>query len=193
MQYSIYNNAQYKIDSERIVLYAAPHSDLIADPTTGQLTANAPFIAAPVTGDFTIRARISHRFLSLYDAGCLLAYENESLWAKVCFECSFAGVHTAVSVITNGLSDDANAADISEDRHWFQLTRKGNVLALHHSQNGIDWVFMRIVSLPFSKTVQVGFLAQSPLGEGGSFLFENYQILYHAPVNLRANKFQETV
>lgn len=190
IQFYPHNNIQYKTGPDRIVLKAVPHSDLIADPTNGQITANAGFLAVPITGDFTIRAKISHRFLSLYDAGCLLAYENESLWAKVCFECSSPETHTAVSVMTNGLSDDSNAADIPEYHHWFQLARKGATIAVHRSNNGIDWIFVRILSLAFSETVQVGFLAQSPLGEGGDFFFDNYQILRQAPVDMRTNKFQ---
>ena len=64
------------------------------------------------TGDFVLRATVWHDFIAAGDACTLMVMDTPTLWAKACFEQTYFGSHTAVSVVPNGLSDDANGQTI---------------------------------------------------------------------------------
>ena len=144
-----------------------PDTDYFVNPETGEVTANAPFFYEEVSGDFVLRAKVSLDFESAYDACVLLALDNERLWAKACFEMSDFGVPLIVSVMTNGLSDDANGIGVDGTEAWLQLSRKGNVFAVHYSLDGKEFRMARLAYLPMSSTIKIGFEAQSPSGSGG--------------------------
>lgn len=138
-----------------------------------------------MNGDFTMQAKLSHEFLSVYDAACLIIYEHEHLWAKACFECAEDGKHTVVSVMTNGSSDDCNGITTEDSFIWLRLNRQNDIISQQYSLDGIHWNFMRILSLPFTSQVQTGILAQSPLGKGGKFIFEDVTIKQTMIQNMR--------
>lgn len=147
--------------------YAMPNTDYFVNPETGDVTANAPFFYEEVSGDFVLRARVSLDFKSTYDACVLLALDNERLWAKACFEMSNYGFPTIISVMTNGRSDDAFCISVDGTEAWLQLSRKGDVFAVHYSLDGKLFKMARLAYLPMSSTIKVGFEAQSPTGNGG--------------------------
>ncbi|MEG0593546.1 MAG: DUF1349 domain-containing protein [Coprobacillus sp.] len=159
-----------------IKVYAPAGSDYFVDPVSEQVTATAPFLYQEVTGDFVLKAKVRHDFISTYDACVLLALESETLWAKACFEFSDLGTHSIVTVMTNQRSDDANNAVIDGDEVWLQLSRKGNVFAVHYSLDGITYKMARLTFLPMKETIKVGFEAQSPTGDGGMRCFENISL-----------------
>ena len=55
---------------------ATPNSNLFVDPYSNESVDNAPFFYEDVTGDFVLKARVSHDFVATYDAYVLLAYDN---------------------------------------------------------------------------------------------------------------------
>ena len=103
-----YNGCEYRTLENGYLLKAKPNSDMVVDAQSGTVVSNAVYLADEITGDFTISACVSHDFKSTYDACCLIAYANDTLWSKVCFECTEEGEHAVVTVMTNGRSDDAN-------------------------------------------------------------------------------------
>jgi len=113
---------------------------------------------------------------------------DETCWVKFCFEFTDIGTHAVVSVVTNGLSDDANGADIQENSVYMQIAKKGELFALHYSLDGNEYKMVRYLSLPVKESFKVGFVAQSPLGEGGDCLFEDIQLIYELPKDLRGGK-----
>ncbi len=185
MGFTAYNGAEYREADGRILIRARPRSDMVVDPQTGAVTSNACYLAREVEGDFTFSARVSHAFLSTYDACCLIAYADDRLWSKACFECTEEGEHAVVTVMTNGLSDDANSVRIAGDAVWLRMCRKGNVISVQYSEDGADWFFVRILSIPLPEKVRLGILAQSPLGDGGEFAFRDISIEAGAPGNMR--------
>ena len=62
--------------------------------------------------------------------------KDMNCWAKCCFELTDFGTHAAVSVVTNGDSDDANECNLEEDTAWLQVCRVGNNFAFHYSVDG---------------------------------------------------------
>lgn len=185
MQFTAYNDAEYLEIDGGILIKAKPRSDMVVDPQSAMVTANAAFLARDIEGDFIFSARVSHPFHSMYDACCLIAYADDRLWGKACFECTEEGEHAVVTVMTNGLSDDANSVRIAGESVWLRMCRKGNVISVQYSENGADWRFVRILSIPLPNTVKVGLLAQSPVGIGGEFIFKNISIKQGAPQNMR--------
>ena len=175
--FELINETNYTIHDSIIEMEALPQSDLICSCRTGNMLHNAPMLVKEMTGDFQIVAKMSHEFKSLFDATGPVIYENEKLWAKAAFECSNTDTYTAVSVMTNGLSDDCNHADVDTKEIWMRLNKMGNVISVQYSLDGENWIFMRICHIPFtSDTVKAGFIAQSPSGDGGTFIFKDYSI-----------------
>jgi regulation of enolase protein 1 (concanavalin A-like superfamily) len=110
---------------------------------------------------------------------------DETCWVKLCFEFTDIGTHAVVSVVTNGVSDDANGVDIPGNAVYLQIAKKGNLFALHYSLDGNVFKMVRFFRLPVHETFKVGFVAQSPLGEGGKYYFEDIDLHYNRIHDLR--------
>jgi regulation of enolase protein 1 (concanavalin A-like superfamily) len=174
-----------------LTLTAAGRTDMFIDPAATDLE-NLPdagrFVGLPPAGDFTLAARVTVEFGSTFDAGVLLLHARERHWAKCCFEYSPQGRPTAVSVVTRGLSDDCNSFEVDLGAAlWLRITRTGAAWAFHASGDGSAWRLLRYFSLTgdAADLVRVGFMAQSPVGEGCSATFEHITFRPGAPENLR--------
>lgn len=97
----------------------------------------------------------------------MIAYANDLLWCKACFECTEEGEHAVVTVMTDGRSDDANSVRIEDKKVWLQMCRRGDVISVQYSTDGENWIFVRILRIELPATVRLGILAQSPVGAGG--------------------------
>lgn len=170
------NEARFCELETGIQIYAPAETDYFVNPADGAIKADAPFFYEEVEGDFVLRAKVSHDFTSTYDACVLLAYEHETLWAKACFEYTDFQTHAVVTVMTNGRSDDANGANIEGNEVWLQLVRKGDVFAVHYSLDGQNFIMARICTLPMARRIQVGLVAQSPIGKGGERRFQEVSL-----------------
>jgi len=180
------NGSALRQEGEWLVITAPAKTDVFCDPQGVATNLNAPFYHTDVTGDFTLRARVRHAFRSTYDACVLMAMASPDVWAKVCFEATDFGTRAAVSVVTKGVSDDANGPDLDADTVWLQLCRRGDAFACHYSRDGKNWRMTRCFSLPAGETMQVGLVAQSPAGPGAELFFSHVELLPAAPENLRA-------
>jgi regulation of enolase protein 1 (concanavalin A-like superfamily) len=149
---------------------------------------NAPFFFTEVTGDFVMRVQVSHAFKDTYDAATIMVMENLEVWAKACFEKTDFGTHAAVSVVTNRVSDDANGCNIDGDTAWLQVSRVNNSFSFHYSLDGTRFDMMRYFSLPVSKTIKVGLVAQSPMGKGGERIFKQFSLQRKTVKNLRSGE-----
>lgn len=132
---------------------AAPRSDIFVDPA-GEDPANAATLMNAVTmlgrapaGDFQLSARVKVDFRATFDAGVLLLWFDESLWAKFCFEFSPAGDAMVVSVVNRGVADDANSFTVEMSHIWLRVARVGRVFAFHASRDGANW---ELVPIPFN-------------------------------------------
>ena len=139
----------------------------------------------PPAGDFTLAAQVSVEFASMYDAGVLLLRADDRHWAKLCFEYSPQLMPTAVTVVTRETSDDSNSFEVTEGPLWLRITRTGAAWAFHASTDGSWWRLLRYFALDGPEPVRVGFLAQSPTGQGCAATFEHITFKPGAPKNLR--------
>ena len=171
-----------------LILRAAAKTDMFADPAGPDPAPDAGrFVGLPPAGDFTLAAQVQVEFGSMFDAGVLLLHARERHWAKLCFEYSPQLRPTAVTVVTRGVSDDCNSFEVDGDTLWLRITRSGAAWAFHASTDGSGWRLLRYFALggDAAELVRVGFLAQSPVGQGCTATFDHISFRPGAPENLR--------
>jgi uncharacterized protein len=171
---------------------AGPRTDIFIDPgapTTldaeSMLNA-ATLLGAPPAGDFRLSARVTVGFGATYDAGVLLLWIDERHWGKLCYEFSPAREPMIVSVVTRGVSDDANAFVVSGPAVWLRLSRIDQAYAYHASTDGKQWRMIRYFRVSESPAgVKVGFEAQSPTGNGCTVEFDDIRFVAERLRDLR--------
>lgn len=148
-------------------LTAPARTDWFIDPATGTATASAPLRLVAVTGDFQLRVRVRAPLRSTFDAGAMFVHGRDDRWAKLALERSPQGADTIVTVVTRGVSDDANGAQVPvAGEAWLRVSRVGEVYAFHHSADGRRWSLARLFTLGPVAGHLVGVTSQSPTGEG---------------------------
>ena len=182
---------QYQLTAGALALSSAPRTDLFIDPAGhGQQPTAGRLVGTPPDGDFALAARVSVDFASKFDAGVLLVYADEAHWAKLCFEYSPQLTPMAVTVVTRGYSDDCNSFEVAGRSLWLRITRTGSALAFHASTDGQWWRLLRYFTLSTVPAgplagVNVGFLAQSPAGQGCTATFDQLSFSSSVPADLR--------
>ncbi|WP_432105116.1 DUF1349 domain-containing protein [Streptomyces sp. bgisy091] len=139
-------------------------------------------------GDFQLIARVKVGFAAAFDAGVLYLHVGERDWAKLCLELS-PDRPTVCTVVTRGHSDDVNSAVIDGDSHWMRISRVGESFAFHASADGERWTFVRVFTLGTAAeraSARVGFLVQSPTGDGCTAAFDHIEYRAAGPGDLRA-------
>ena len=189
------NESKITENNGKITILATEKSDFFRNPgavgedgITPDSLGNAPFYYTEVTGDFVMKAKVSHDFKEIYDAASVMVMENDQIWAKTCFEQTDFNTRAVVSVVTNQVSDDANGCNIDGGFVWLQITRVGQAFAFHYSEDGEYFYMMRVFSLPVGKTVKAGMLAQAPFGSGGERHFEEFSLENKTVKNIRVGK-----
>ena len=157
-----------------LTVTADARTDWFADPA-GEIEAdNAPVaLFTPPPSTFLLSARVTVPFAAPADAGVLMVFIDASRWAKLCFEYSPQRRPIVVSVVTRGVSDDANAAIVENDSVWLRIHRNAGVLAFHYSTDAHFWHLVRYFTLGSAEGLRTGFSAQSPTGEGCSVTFSD--------------------
>ncbi|MER5768387.1 DUF1349 domain-containing protein [Streptomyces sp. NPDC001985] len=169
---------------------AGPRQDLFVPPTGTALdpASDAPRLLGVPAGDFQLIARVAVDFRAAFDAGALHVRTGEREWAKLCLERS-PERPTICTVVTRGHSDDANAYEVPGDgTAWLRVSRTGRAFAFHASADGVRWTFARLFALGTeeeARAARVGFLAQSPAGEGCEVAFDRVEYRAVAPSGLR--------
>jgi len=160
----------WRLDDGALTIEAGPRTDLFVDPQGSPPRTDAPRLLGRLDGDVRLGARVSVGFGSDFDAGVLLLHAGDTAWAKLCFELSPDGQPMVVSVVTRGLSDDANAFAVDGDEVWLRISRLGPATAFHASLDGSRWELVRHFAL--GAEGDLGFLAQSPSGPGCTAFFD---------------------
>ncbi|MDX3851517.1 DUF1349 domain-containing protein [Streptomyces sp. AK02-01A] len=145
-----------------------PPSGESLEPASG-----APRLLGAPEGDFQLLARVTVGFAA-FDAGVLCLEVSGHQWAKLCLELS-PDRPTVCTVVTRGHSDDANSFVVEGDSFWPRISRTGTAFAFHASADGEAWTFVRVFTLGTAAeaaAARVGFLAQSPTGEGCAVSFD---------------------
>jgi uncharacterized protein len=171
-----------------LTVRAGARTDLFVDPSGGPAIANAPRLLGLSSGDFLLSARVKVEFAARFDAGALLIHVDDRSWAKLCFEYAPLNVPTVVSVVTRGLSDDCNSYPAESNTTWLRVARRGGAFAFHCSADGETWRLVRHFALAPAADVAVGFLAQSPEGDGCTATFDSIRLRLERLGDLRSGE-----
>jgi uncharacterized protein len=166
-------------------IVAGPRTDLFVDPAGGPPQLGAPRLMGAVEGDFQFSAYVRADLQATFDAGALVLHAADHVWAKLALERSPGGEAMVVSVVTRGLSDDANGRVVTTAGIWLRLSRTGAACAMHASDDGVRWELVRHCALPADDGLTVGFLAQSPTGEGCKATFDGMLFVAEPLADLR--------
>ena len=82
--------------------------------------------------------------------------------------------------------DDCNSYPVEGDTTWLRVARRGSSYAFHCSTDGAVWKLARHFALGATGEVAVGFLAQSPEGEGCSVNFDSIRYQSEALGDIRS-------
>jgi regulation of enolase protein 1 (concanavalin A-like superfamily) len=149
----------------QLTITSPAKTDWFIDPQGAVNVSNAPVLLFPVSNPCLLNARVTVNHIATYDAGVLMIYESPLAWAKLCLELSPQGLATVVSVVTKGVSDDCNSFT-AKSPAYLRVSKLEKAYAFHVSQDGIDWNLIRYFKLEANRNAQMGFLTQSPTGNG---------------------------
>jgi regulation of enolase protein 1 (concanavalin A-like superfamily) len=91
-----------------------------------------------------------------------------------------------VSVVTINYSDDANSFTVNGDSIWYRISRRDNVYALHAATDGTEWLLIRVFTLGLDlEGHKIGFVAQSPTGDGCAIMFNEIKFTQESLKELR--------
>jgi regulation of enolase protein 1 (concanavalin A-like superfamily) len=157
--------------NSELTITAEAHTDWFIDPQGAYSANNAPALLFASHSPCLLSAYITVNYAATYDAGVLALYQQPHAWAKLCLELSPHRQLTVVSVVTRGVSDDCNAVGVVGQSAYLRVARLERAFAFHYSPDGVTWSLIRYFSLEHNADVQMGFLAQSPVGSGCAVTF----------------------
>jgi uncharacterized protein len=168
--------ASWNLDADgALVVRSGPKNDYFHDPATGSRVASAPCALMESTDQaFILGAHVALDGRSTFDAGLIFVRTQPDHWAKFCLELSPDGRPMIVSVVTRGVSDDCNSVALASPEVFLRVAKTRNTLAFHHSVDGRHWQLARYFSLGEPDRVQIGWVAQSPMGEGCEVRFSRF-------------------
>jgi hypothetical protein len=179
--------AQWRLDEGGLNVTPDAQTDFFR-PSDGAAFDNAGLLHTCVTGDFTATTHVSAHLVRFGDAGAITVRAGPSRWAKLCVERSPSGEVSIVSVVTDPWSDDASGELLASPERYLRLTRKGDMLGMHHSADGNLWRFARAVHLQLPEIAMVGVHAQSPFGGGCRATFGLLEIRHEAVRDFRSGE-----
>ena len=104
MQFKWMNESRLTESANRLELYAPAHTDFFyssesagEEGITPESLCNAPYYYTELKGDFVLKVKVSHDFVSTYDAAVVMIMKDMTCWAKSCFEKTDFGTHAVVS------------------------------------------------------------------------------------------------
>ena len=163
----------FSLGSNGLIITAGEKTDMFRDPNVTYNTDNAPKLIFDADSNFVITASIAHKFVNKWDGGAIIIREDSLNWVKFCFEKDYTGARRIVSVVTRNISDDCNSAEIKSNKVYYKVARAGNAITLYYSLEGARWFLVRHFQFDATKSLQVGFLAQSPTGKSCTVSFQN--------------------
>jgi regulation of enolase protein 1 (concanavalin A-like superfamily) len=189
-QPTIWQNApaSWKVEGgQMLTITAGKQTDWFVSPMGDSHRNNSPRFLFKPAADFLLSAKVNVGFRSQWDAGALVLYESDSLWAKLCFENTIEKRTAIVSVVTRDASDDSSSIEMTGPSVYLKIAKSGPAIFFYASQDGQSWKIIRTFSLGKTHNLLVGFSSQSPVGDGATTVFSDIR---YAPrtVNLWLGK-----
>lgn len=179
---------QWSFDTtdQTLSISAGKQTDWFLDPGGAVNIVNAPALLAPVHQPCMLQSLVSSDASAMFDAAVITVYQADDHWAKLCFELSPQGQLMVVSVVTRGTSDDCNSVPIDGREVYLRVSVLEKAFAFHYSLDGKFWNLVRYFTLGERKSLEIGFLSQSPTGEGCTANFSQIAFLSQKLTDLRS-------
>lgn len=168
---------EYTISKKAVTIVAGEKTDMFRDPNVTYNTDNAPKLLFDADPNFVLTASVEHNFTNKWDGGAIVLKQDSLNWIKFCFEKDYTGARRVVSVVTKNISDDCNSVELKTNKVYYKVAKADNVITLYYSLTGKKWFLVRHLQFDATKSLQVGFLAQSPTGRNCKVRFENITYL----------------
>ena len=136
---------------------------------------NGHLYAQPVDGDVTAEVRVSGRYRDQYDHAGLMLRLDETNWIKCSVELVDGVPHAAVAVTRDYSDWSIVPLPPSLPALWLRLARRGNLVEVFESRDGLAWTLLRHAHFPAGRAL-VGPMLNAPEGEGFTATFEELSI-----------------
>lgn len=181
------NPASWSLNADgTLSISSGPKADWFIDPNSGNTTHSAPALLFPAQGTCQLSAFTTVDHAATFDAGALAIYQSPQIWAKLALERSPQGHLMIVSVVTRGESDDCNSITVEGQSIYLRLSKLERAYAFHYSHDGLLWHLVRHFALGSAEGDKIGFLAQSPTGEGCNVHFGSINYSQHKLADIRS-------
>lgn len=174
----------YVINGTEIQLSAKGKTNLFNNPNGIYRVQDAPMILFRPEKDFTLSAKVSGEFKSVYDVAALVVYQDENSWAKFCYEYSVEKIPTIVSVVTKTYSDDCNSMSTGSSA-YMSVVKKGEEFSFFYSEDNVNWKLIRHFRMELSGVLKAGFAAHGSRGDGVTAVFSEIKYRDKALENMR--------
>lgn len=164
---------EYYVTDNGIQIIAGEKTDMYIAPDYSYAIDSAPRALFDSDKDFIFSTAIQHSFANKWDGGAIVLEADKDNWIKFCFEKDYTGAKRVVSVVTKGISDDANSIEFSQNIAHYKMAKKEDTVYLYVSKTGKDWYLVRAINFKFNKVLKLGLLAQSPEGKVNAVSFSN--------------------
>lgn len=171
--------AEWHIEQGRsLVITAGKQTDWFSSPFDGSdRPDNSPRLLFFPAEDFALSAKVTVDFATQWDGGCLVLYQNDQTWAKLCVEKTIEQHPAIVSVVTRRLSDDCNSVAVEGRSVYLKIAKAGSAIFFYSSADGERWTIIRAFNLGATPGMHAGFTSQSPLGDHCTTHFEQMEYL----------------
>jgi uncharacterized protein len=164
-------------------------TNLFNNPNGIYYVQTAPMLLFHPDSNFIFRAKIRADLKEVYDVAALVIYQNNDLWAKLCFENSMNKEATVVSVVTRRYSDDCNSSKVNNNIVYLSIAKKGKEFSFHCSKDNKNWELIRHFRLESDDTdLKIGFTVHCSVGEQFSAVFS--EINYSGGTLINMRKYQ---
>ena len=141
----------------------------------GGIRDNGHFFHSTVEGDCTLTVHLDGDFAALYDQAGVMLRIDEKNWMKCGIE-YFEGQHFRSVVVTREYSDWSILPQGQRNSLWLRVKRSGSTIEVAMSEDGEDYQISRQCYLPASRSIEVGYMAASPIGEGFEARFRDFTL-----------------
>ena len=166
--------SRYSFSEQGITLIAGGKTDLYRplNPEEAGVT-NASMLLFKPGNAFILSARIEIEPHSGFDGAALVLYNTEKQWVKLLLEQFHTGELGISSTVVQKSPDDVYHRVIKNPYCYLKIVKTDIFFVLYMSDDGRAWHMLRNFTLPDMDKYRVGFLAQSPIGEGTKVKFSN--------------------
>ncbi len=167
---------QWTEQGESITMRSTSKTDFWRVTYSGVIMDNGHFYYERRSGNFRAEVKISGAYNSLYDQAGFMLRLNETHWLKCGVE-FFEGRQHASVVVTRDFSD-WSMVPLPQDvgPFWLRLSRQGTTIEVSYSLDGRNYQMLRQAYLTSVETLDVGLFSASPVGDGFSVNFEQFNI-----------------